>query len=51
MCRCLLCNNTEEYEADIREARKYTLTRNPNAFTSKLEVVGTIGQNYEDLDG
>ncbi|KAL4456986.1 hypothetical protein ABPG74_014624 [Tetrahymena malaccensis] len=49
ICKCLQCSNTEECENEIKEARKVTLTRNPDAFTSKLEVVGTIVQD-EDLE-
>lgn len=40
-CKCSGCNNREGCEKEVKSARKATLIRNPNAFTSKVEVVAT----------
>lgn len=46
ICKCSGCNNTIEYEKDVKDARKNTLSRNSQAFTSKLEVVITGVEDF-----
>jgi len=38
-CKCISCSNTSSNCTEVKEARKNTLSRNPHAFTSKVEIV------------
>ena len=40
-CRCLVCKNTPQYEAERQDAIQSILTRNPNAFDTKFSATAS----------